>query len=308
MSLKGTDFLSLADFNKNEIQKILKKAKEIKKEQKKGVYKKPLLNKTVALIFEKPSTRTRVSFEAGILKLGAYPLYLESSTLQLMRGETIEDTGKVLSRYVDAIAVRTFSQKMLEKLAEAAEVPVINALTDYSHPCQGLGDFLTIDEKKGDFKKLKLAYLGDGNNVCHSLIFGASILGLDIYLACPKPYQPDKSVMQKAKDFAKKNKSIINLSEKIEEVVTNADIIYTDVWASMGKESEIKERKKIFQPYQVNTKLISKAKKDVIVMHCLPAHRGEEITDDVLDGSYSIVLDQAENRLYVQEALLSLII
>ncbi|MDI6822212.1 MAG: ornithine carbamoyltransferase [Actinomycetota bacterium] len=303
-SLKGRDLLTLGDLGPDEIYLILSKAMEFKRLQRMGISHRYLEGKAVAMIFEKPSTRTRVSFEVALAHLGAHPIFLSAEDMQLGRGESIEDTGRVLSRYVDAIIIRTFAQRDVEKLAKDADVPVINALTDDFHPCQVLGDFMTILEKKDRLAGLKLAYVGDGNNVAHSLLMGSVKVGLNIFIASPKGYEPKKWIV----DMALRN--LRGLKPKVEMVndpikaVRNADIVYTDVWVSMGQEAERDERLSAFQSYQVNKELLAYAKPDAIVMHCLPAHRGEEITAKVMDDPRCVVFDQAENRLHVQKALL----
>ena len=308
MMLKGKDLLSLADFGQDEIYQILAKATELKRLHRLGKSVRSLEGKSVALIFEKPSTRTRVSFEAGISQLGANPIVLHGRDLQLGRGEAIDDTGQVLSKYVDAIVVRTFKQSDLESLAKAASVPVINGLTDDFHPCQALADLLTILEKKDRLAGLKLAYIGDGNNVCHSLILGASHVGLNISVATPFGYEPKEFVVEKAEGMLRNFDHKITVANNPKKAVLKADVVYTDVWTSMGQEAEIEERKKIFAPYQVNSELLSLAKPDALIMHCLPAHRGEEITDDVMGSSNCVIFNQAENRMHAQKALLSLLI
>ncbi|MDI6917043.1 MAG: ornithine carbamoyltransferase [Thermoplasmatales archaeon] len=292
--------LSMLD-TKDEIHEILALASELKAKQKKGIPHELLKNKSLGMIFEKSSTRTRVSFEVGMTQLGGHALYLSPKELQMGRGETISDTAKVLSRFVDAIMYRAFDHKMMLELADNATVPVINGLDDIEHPCQIIADLLTIKEKKKDFKKLKLAYVGDGNNVCNSLLLGAAIVGMNISVGCPKGYEPNKEILEKAKSIAK---SKIEILENPFDAVKNADIIYTDVWVSMGDESEKEKREKTFLPYQLNQKLVGNAKRDCIVMHCLPAHRGKEITHEVVDGKNSVVFDQAENRLHAQKAVM----
>jgi ornithine carbamoyltransferase len=267
----------------------------------------PLLKgKTLAMIFEKPSTRTRVSFEVGMWQLGGYALYLSISDLQLGRGETIADTAQTLSRYVNGIMARVFAHQTILDLVKYSKVPVINGLSDMTHPCQGLADLFTIYEKKGRLHGLKLAYVGDGNNVAHSLLYGCSKVGMNITLACPKGYEPHPEVVLKAKEEGKISGCIVKVTKDPKEAARGADIIYTDVWASMGQEKEHEKRIKIFKPYQVHTKLIKEAKEDYLFMHCLPAHRGEEVTDEVADSKNSIIFDQAENRLHTQKALLAL--
>jgi ornithine carbamoyltransferase len=261
----------------------------------------------MAMIFEKPSTRTRVSFEVGMWQLGGYALYLSASDLQLGRGETISDTAQVLSRYVDGIMARVFSHRTILDLVSYSRVPVINGLSDFSHPCQGLADLFTIYEKKCRLSGLKLAYVGDGNNVAHSLIFGCSKVGMDMTLACPKGYEPNAEVVLKAKEEAKRNGCEIKLTNDPKEAVRGADIVYTDVWASMGQEKDHEERVKVLKPYQVNGQVVKEAKDDYLFMHCLPAHRGEEVSDEVADSKNSVIFDQAENRLHTQKALMALI-
>ncbi|MDO8886115.1 ornithine carbamoyltransferase [Candidatus Oleimmundimicrobium sp.] len=308
ISLKGKDFLTLADFGQDEIYQILAKASKLKRLHRLGEPTHLLKGKSVALIFEKPSTRTRVSFEAGIAQLGAHPVVLHGKDLQLGRGETIEDTGRVLSKYVDAIVVRTFKQSDLENLAKAASVPVINGLTDDFHPCQVIADFLTILEKKDRLAGLKMAYVGDGNNVCHSLMLGASHIGMNLSVATPLGYEPKEYVIKKAKSVLRNINHKIDITNNPKKAVLRADVVYTDVWTSMGQESESEERKKTFLPYQVNSVLLSLAKPDALIMHCLPAHRGEEITGEVMESPNCVVFDQAENRMHAQKALLSLLI
>lgn len=298
------DLLTLDELSPAEIEMILTTAAELKRKQKAGIEHQLLTGKSIALIFEKPSTRTRISFEVGIFQLGAYPVYLSTADMQLSRGETIEDTARVLSRYVDAIVVRTFAQAVLERMALASTVPVINALTDEHHPCQALSDLFTVKEKKGGFTGLKLAYLGDGNNVCHSLLLAGAKVGLDIWAASPEDFSPQEVVVNRAKEIGLETGSKIVVTNNPVEATKNADILYTDVWVSMGNEAERKVRLDAFRPYQVNRELISYAKEDALIMHCLPAHRGEEITDEVIDGPNSIVFDQAESRLHVQKAIL----
>jgi ornithine carbamoyltransferase len=302
--LKGKDFLTLNDFSIEEIEYLLTLAGELKKKQLSGETYTPLYGKTLAMIFEKPSTRTRVSFEAGMTQLGGHALFLSSNDLQLGRGETIADTARVLSQYVDAIMIRTFAHSIIEELAEYATIPVINGLTDDDHPCQALADLLTIYEIKKTFKGLKLVYVGDGNNVAHALMIAAAKVGMDCTIACPENYEPKKSYIEGAMQIAKKTGSNIVITNNPYEAVKDADVIYTDVWTSMGQEKESAERLSIFQPFQVNSELVKQAKPDYIFLHCLPAHRGEEVTADVIDGKHSVVFHQAANRLHVQKAIL----
>ena len=306
--MKHKDLISIADLTPKEINQIFKLTKKLKKLHKKRKEHLLLLDRTLAMIFQKPSTRTRVSFEAGMYQLGGYALFLSAQDLQLRRGETIKDTALTLSRYVDGIMIRTYDHQDVEDLAKYATIPVINGLSDLLHPCQVLSDLYTIKEKKGRLKKLKVAYVGDGNNVANSWCYGAAKMGIELSLACPSNHQPNEEVVKRASGEAMISGAKINILEDPSQGVKDADVIYTDVWASMGKEGEAAERRSIFYPYQVNEELVSKAKKDCIVMHCLPAHRGEEITDGVMDGPHSVVFDQAENRLHVQKAILVLLL
>jgi len=305
--LKGRSLDSLFHLSKEEIEQILTTSELLKSQLVRGEERPLLKGKTLAMIFEKPSTRTRVSFEVGMWQLGGYALYLSANDLQLGRGETIADTAQVLSRYVDGIMARVFAHQTILDLIKYSRVPVINGLSDLTHPCQGLADLFTIYEKKGRLSGLKLAYVGDGNNVAHSLLYGCSKVGMDITLACPKGYEPNPDVVSKAKEEGKRSGCAVKVTKDLKEAVREADIIYTDVWASMGKEKERGKRLKVFKPYQVNGKLVKKAKEDYIFMHCLPAHRGEEVTDEVADSENSVIFDQAENRLHTQKALLALI-
>ena len=307
LHMKGKSLASLDHFTREEIEQILKTSGVLKLQLLRGQEHPVLKGKTLAMIFEKPSTRTRVSFEVGMWQLGGYALYLSSGDLQLGRGETIADTARTLSRYVNGIMARVFFHQTILDLIQHSKVPVINGLSDFSHPCQGLADLFTVYEKKGRLEGLKLAYVGDGNNVAHSLIDGCSKVGMNIVLACPKGYEPDSKVVAQGKKEARKNGSEVRVTDNPKEAVKGADIIYTDVWASMGKEKEHAERVKILKPYQVNSKLVKGAKEDYIFMHCLPAHRGEEVTDEVADSKNSVIFDQAENRLHTQKALMALI-
>ncbi|MEC1261558.1 ornithine carbamoyltransferase [Bacillus swezeyi] len=299
-NLSGKDFLSLKDFTKEEILYLLQEAAAMKQNKIQNVFK----GKTLAMIFEKSSTRTRVSFEAGMAQLGGSALFLSSEDMQLGRGETIADTAKVLSGYVDAIMIRTFEHEKVEELALHAEVPVINGLTDLFHPCQALADLLTIQETKGTLNGLKAVYVGDGNNVAHSLLIACAKVGCSITIASPKGYEPDQEVVQLAKTFAEESGAEVNITHDPESAVKNADVIYSDVFTSMGQEAEANERLNVFKPYQVNVSLVSHAKPDYIFLHCLPAHREEEVTAEIIDGPNSAVFQQAENRLHVQKALL----
>ncbi|KON89449.1 ornithine carbamoyltransferase [Sporosarcina globispora] len=305
LNIKGKDFLTLADFSPEEIKGLLEKAKLLKEAHLQGAETSILKGKILGMIFEKSSTRTRVSFEAGMLQLGGHALYLNSQDLQLGRGESIADTAKVLSQYVDAIMIRTFSHEKIQELAYHAAIPVINGLTDLYHPCQALADLLTIEEINGELKGQNLVYVGDGNNVAHSLMIASAKMGVNITIACPEGYEPDKSVLQLSQEFAGENGSKVIVTSNPEEAVVNADAIYTDVWTSMGQEAENEKRLTDFADYQVNEYLVQNAKKDYIFLHCLPAHRGEEVTAEVIDGNNSAVFQQAGNRLHVQKAILS---
>ena len=307
VDMKGKSLASLYDLTREEIEQILKTSELLKLQLLRGQEHPLLKGKTLAMIFEKPSTRTRVSFEVGMWQLGGYALYLSSNDLQLGRGETIADTAQVLSRYVNGIMARVFAHRTILDLVAHSKVPVINGLSDFSHPCQGLADLFTIYEKKGGFSGLKLAYVGDGNNVAHSLIEGCSKVGMNITLGCPKGYEPDPEVVAKGKEEAKKNGCEVIVTNDPKEAVRAADVIYTDVWASMGKEKEREERLKVLRPYQVNSDLVKWAKEDYLFMHCLPAHRGEEVVNEVADSKNSVIFDQAENRMHTQKALMALI-
>ncbi|MDP9297403.1 MAG: ornithine carbamoyltransferase [Actinomycetota bacterium] len=296
------DYLSVDDLTPEELGGVLSLAATVKAEP--DAFAGRLAGATIALIFEKPSTRTRVSFEVGVVQLGAHPLVLSSAELQLGRGETIEDTGRVLSRYVDAIVLRTFEQERLEVLAGAATVPVVNSLSEFEHPCQALADLFTIRERLGGPGGRTLAYLGDGNNVAHSLLLAGAKAGMTVRVATPPGFEPIPQVVQRAMEIAAETGGAVNVTSDPVEAVAGADVLYTDVWASMGREAEADERSLVFQSYQLNQKLVEIAGDGVIVMHCLPAHRGQEITAEVIDGPHSVVWDQAENRLHTQKALL----
>ena len=305
--LKGKDMLSIHDLSVDEVQEILALAAELKAKQKAGVEHHLLKGKTLGMIFEKSSTRTRVSFETGMYQLGGQALFLSSRDLQLGRGEPIKDTARVLSRYLDGIMIRTFGHDRVEELAEYASVPVINALTDLLHPCQVLTDLLTIKEHKGkDLKGLKMAYVGDGNNMTNSYMYGCAKVGMTFVAATSKDYRPNETVTKKAIADARATGASITLVTDPKEAVKDADIIVTDTWASMGQEAEHDARKKIFAPYQVNQELLNEADKRVIVMHCLPAYRGEEITEDVFEANANVIFDEAENRLHTQKAIMAL--
>jgi ornithine carbamoyltransferase len=297
------DFLRLRDFSPEEIDHLLKRALELK--SGKDANKCPLIGRSIGLIFEKASTRTRVSFEVGIYQLGANSIYLNPREIQLGRGETIHDTAKALSRYLDAIVIRTFSHSTLIDFASSSSIPVINGLSDLHHPCQALGDLMTVIEKKRKLGGINLVYIGDGNNVANSLIEASSMMGINLKIACPKGFEPDTEVLKEQKALAK---TYIKIVRDPKEAAMEADVLYTDVWVSMGQEKEEEQKKKKFKAYQLNSKILSCAKKDAIVLHCLPAHRGEEITDDVIDSPQSAVFDQAENRLHTQKALLEFLL
>lgn len=303
--LKGRDFLSLKDYTKDEIMALIDLAVELKGYHKQGIRKDILAGKTLAMIFQKSSTRTRVSFEAGMYQLGGMAHFLSTQDLQMGRGEPISDTARVLSRYVDGILIRTYEQKEVEELAHYAEVPVINGLTDLYHPTQALADMLTIYEHKGKLAGIKLAYIGDGNNMVHSLMIAGAKLGMEVRVATPKGYEPKKEIVEMAKMFAQENNGKIILDNSPEIVAQDADVLYTDVWASMGQEKEAEIRKNHFQGFQINAKILELADNGAIVMHCLPAHRGEEITHEVMEGPQSVVFDEAENRLHAQKAILA---
>lgn len=307
ISLKGRDFLMLVDFKPEEIRYLIDLAIDLKKKQKAGETHHVLKGKTLGMIFEKSSTRTRVSFEVGMYQLGGQGLFLSGNDLQIGRGETIWDTAQTLSRYLDGIMIRTFAHRKVVELARGATIPVINGLTDLSHPCQALADYQTILEHKGRLEGLKIAYVGDGNNMVHSLMMGAAKLGLHMSVATPEGYEPDADIVQQTKDHASETGSKIHVCRDPKEAVADADIIYTDVWASMGQEAEQKEREIAFAAYQVNEELTKYAKKDYLFMHCLPAHRGEEVSEGVIDGGSSIIFDQAENRLHAQKAIMAAI-
>ena len=295
-------YLSVDDLSPQELTSLLELSAKVKAEP--GAYADALAGKNVALIFEKPSTRTRVSFEVGVFELGAHAVVLSSSELQLGRGETIEDTGKVLSRYVDAIVLRTFEQERLEVLAGASSVPVVNALSDFEHPCQALADLLTVQERLGGPAGHVLTYLGDGNNVAHSLLLGGAKAGMTVRVATPPGFEPIPQVVQRAEEIAAETGGGVLITNDPVEASTGANILYTDVWASMGQEAEADERALVFPAFQLDQKLLDLAAPDAIVLHCLPAHRGQEITAEVMDGPRSSVWDQAENRLHTQKALL----
>lgn len=296
------DFLSIDDLTPAELKALLQRSAEVKAHP--DTASEALAGRSIAMIFEKPSTRTRVSFEVAISEAGGAPIVLSGSDMQLGRGETIEDTGRVLSRYVQAMVLRTFDQDRLEALAEAASAAVINALSDFEHPCQILADLLTVQERKGSLEGLTLAYLGDGNNVTHSLLLGCAKMGMHVRAATPRGYEPIPQVVDRAEEIASETGGSVLITSDPKKGAAGADILYTDVWASMGQEEEAQERKLVFPAYKLDASAVELAADDVLVLHCLPAHRGEEISAEVIDGPHSAVFDQAENRLHTQKALL----
>ncbi len=291
--------LKMLDLSKEEIIEILDLADQLKYQTKHNIPHPILEGKTLGMIFQKASTRTRVSFETGMYQLGGYPLFLSANDLQIGRGEPVQDTARVLSRYLDGIMIRTFEQKEVEDLAEYGDIPIINGLTDFSHPCQVLADLLTVREKKATFEGLKMCYIGDGNNMANSLIVGFLKVGMAVSVACPEGYRPDPQVMEFANTY-----DCFSITDKPLEAAVDADVIITDVWSSMGMEAEIEKRKIAFQGYQVNDEVMAAAKPDAIVMHCLPAHREEEITAKVFEAHADTIFDEAENRLHAQKAVL----
>ncbi len=299
------DLLNFHDLTADDFALIWEKAARLKKDLKAGRPHNSLQGKTLGMIFDKSSTRTRISFEVGMYQLGGIALFLSSRDTQIGRGEIIADTARMVSVYLNGIMIRTFAQEAVEEFARFATIPVINGLTDLLHPCQILSDLFTIKEKKGSYEGIKMAYIGDGNNVANSWIEAAAKLPFELVIACPEGYDPNANVMAKAVQEAKKG---ITIHREAATAVKNADILYTDVWASMGQEAENEQRKKVFKNFQINAQLLKEAKKDAMIMHCLPAHRGEEITADVLEGPQSIVIDQAENRLHVQKAILEILL
>ena len=298
------DLLDVAAMPRVQIDALLRLAGSLKVKQRRGIVHSLLPGSTLGLLFQKPSTRTRVSFEAGMNQLGGHALVLPMGDIQLSRGETVADTAHVLSRYLDGIVIRTYDHGIVEEWAREATMPVINGLTDHSHPCQALSDLLTIQEVKGRLKGLTIAYIGDGNNVANSLIEAGAKMGMRVTIGCPVGYQPDQHVIDRARMEGTTTGAAIEVFENPQVAVKEADVVYTDVWISMGREREQARRLKILSPYQLNGRLLQRAKRDAIVMHCLPAHRGEEITAEVLDGPHSVVIDQAENRLHMQKAIL----
>ena len=299
--------LSIHDITTDETKQILSVALELKEKQKKGIPHPILKNKTLGMIFSKSSTRTRVSFEVGMYQLGGHALFLSSNDIQLGRGETIYDTANVLSRYLDGIMIRTFEQSDVEDLAKFGSIPIINGLTDLLHPCQALTDMLTITEHKGKLEGLKLAYLGDGNNMTHSLLYAGAKLGVNVSVATPKGFECNEEVIANAKEDAKKTGAVIDISYDPVQAIKDADAVYTDTWLSMGQEGSKEERLKVFKDYQINSALMKHAKNDAIFLHCLPAYRGYEVTEEVIDGPQSVIFDEAENRLHTQKAIMALL-
>ena len=307
MALKHKDLISIHDLEIGEVALILDVAAKLKRKQKKGEPHQYLKGKSLAMLFSKASTRTRTSFEVGFYQLGGHPIYLSDDASQIGRGEPVKDTARVLSRFVDGIMIRTFSHESVIELAKYASIPVINGLTDLLHPCQALTDLFTIQEKMKVLKGRKMVYVGDGNNMAHSLMYAAAKVGMNMVCACPKGYQPDPHVLAEAQEDASHTGCTITVEEDVMKAVKGADVLYTDTWASMGQEEEHEARKKIFAPYQIYAELLAAARPEAIVMHCLPAYRGEEITDEVIEGPQSVVFDQAENRLHVQKAIMALL-
>ena len=307
MSLKGRNFVDLADFERFELRRVLDTAHDLKQKQKRGEPHELLKGKSLAMIFMKSSTRTRVSFEVGMTQLGGHALFLQPSGTQLGRGETIGDTALVLSRYCDVIMARVFGHDEVTGLAKYGTVPVINGLSDLLHPCQIMADMQTIEEHKGKLEGLKIAYVGDSNNVSNSIMQGCTIMGMDVTIGAPKGYTPSDDMMKKATALSKRYETTLQVVNNPIDAVIGADVIYTDTFFSMGQEKS-KEKEDALMPFQVNKALVGKAKSDVIVMHCLPAHRDEELTSEVMDGPHSVVFDQAENRLHAQKAILALIV
>ena len=302
------DFLTIHDLSPEEVERLLDLAAHLKTMQASGMPHRYLEGQTLGMIFEKASTRTRVSFEVGMHQLGGNALFLSSHDTQLGRGEPIKDTARVLSRYLDGIMIRTFAHETAEELAKWADIPVINALTDLLHPCQVMADLLTIREHKGkDLSGLKVAFVGDGNNMANSYLYGAAKAGMTLVVATPKTHQPDKTVVKNAMKDAKETGGKLVLTDDPAEAVKNADVVVTDTWASMGQEAEHDERKKIFAPYQVNKNLMKNADRRAIVMHCLPAYRGEEITNDIFEANADVIFDEAENRLHAQKAIMTML-
>lgn len=299
------NILTLLDLSAEDFQAFFERAIELKKRYKKGIRDKSLVGKTLGIVFDKPSIRTRVSFEAAMVQLGGTPVFIGGEDLQIARNEPVRDIARVLSSYLDGLAIRTYSQDLLDEFAEFASIPVINALTDLYHPCQVISDIMTIIEHKGRYKDINIVWVGDGNNVAHSWINAAAVLGLNLRLACPEGYSPDRQILETA--LEKGVGKIVVTSDPV-EALEGADVIYTDTWASMGQESELSSRRQVFEPFQVNEALLKNASDDVILMHCLPAHRGNEISEQALEGPHSVVWDQAENKLHMHKAILDILL
>ncbi len=300
-------FISVTDATQDEFQQLLKLTEELKYKRKNKIPFKPMQDKTLGMIFTKSSTRTRVSFEVGTVELGGYPLFLSSADIQLGRGETIYDTANVLSRFVDGIMIRTYAHQDVLDLAKYGQIPIINGLTDYMHPCQAMADLFTVYEHKGKLEGLKMSYIGDGNNVTHSLLHACAMAGMDMSVATPVGYECAGEIVEEAKEIAKKTGSKITITNDPIEAISGSDAVYTDTWVSMGQEAEKAERIKIFEPYQIDKNLFSHAKEDAIFMHCLPAYRGLEVTEDVIDSPSSVIFDEAENRLHAQKAIMTML-
>ena len=305
MSLKGRDFLTLKDFTRQEIEEMVNLGIDLKAKQKAGIPTPILAGKTLGMIFQKSSTRTRVSFEVGMYQLGGSALFLSTNDLQIGRGEPIKDTARVLSRYLDGIMIRTYSHADVEELAEYADIPVINGLTDDYHPTQIIADLITIQEHKGKLEGIKFAYVGDGNNMTHSLMIGCAKVGMDVTVACPDGYMPNPEIVALAQSYAAESGGSVTVMHDPKEAVKGVDVVYTDTWASMGQEAEKEIRKKAFAGYQVDDAMMALAKPDAIFMHCLPAYRGYEVTDEVMESAQSVVFDEAENRLHAHKAIMA---
>ncbi|MBP3342197.1 MAG: ornithine carbamoyltransferase [Peptococcaceae bacterium] len=305
MSLKGRDFLTLKDFTRQEIEEMVSLGIDLKAKQKAGIPTPILEGKTLGMIFQKSSTRTRVSFEVGMYQLGGSALFLSTNDLQIGRGEPIKDTARVLSRYLDGIMIRTYSHADVEELAEYADIPVINGLTDDYHPTQIIADLITIQEHKGKLEGIKFAYVGDGNNMTHSLMIGCAKVGMDVTVACPDGYMPNPEIVALAQGYAAESGGSVTVMHDPKEAVKGVDVVYTDTWASMGQEAEKEIRKKAFVGYQVDDAMMALAKPDAIFMHCLPAYRGMEVTDEVMESAQSVVFDEAENRLHAHKAIMA---
>jgi len=299
------DLLSLLDLEENDFEKLFKRAIQLKERYAKGIFDKVLTGKTLGLIFDKKSTRTRVAFETAMIQLGGHPIYMSTQDTQISRNEPAKDTARVLSRYIDCLAMRTFDHSLVEEFAQSSTIPVINALTDSFHPCQILSDIMTVIEHKGGYKNRKIAWVGDGNNVVNSWINAASVLGLDLFVACPEGFEVNMQTIEGAGIEGKTN---IKFTNDPKEAVKDADVVYTDVWASMGNEDELSKRISDFEGFQINKQLLSLASSDVLVMHCLPAHRGEEIAEDVLEDNNAVFWDQAENKRHMHKAILESLI